>query len=187
MPEQGGLPPLARESCSPEVARLALLSLFFFSCAHQCGNSQPAHLSRDIMAAVRASRTSSLLGRHHPAGIHPPPAGFQPYVQPRRHPAHPKQASRFEGFPTRAHVLCPSVTCFVRSTNRTHSAGHMELYTHARLENPSVPNSFPCLTSVRLRGRLESTAAFPDRVSLAQTCVWRPRAKHGTNHALAAV
>ena len=56
------------------------------------------------MAAVRASRTSSLLGRYHPAGIHSPPAGFQPYVQPRRHPAHPKQASRFEGFPTRAHV-----------------------------------------------------------------------------------
>ena len=31
-------------------------------------------------------------------------------MQPCRHPAHPKQASRFEGFPTRAHVLCLPVT-----------------------------------------------------------------------------
>ena len=31
----------------------------------------------------------------------------------------PKHAPRFEGFPTRAHVLCPSVTCAVRSANRT--------------------------------------------------------------------
>ena len=31
---------------------------------------------------------------------------------------------------------------FARSANRTHDAGHMELHTHARLENPSDPNSF---------------------------------------------
>ena len=75
------------------------------------------------------------------SGRDSPPAGFQPYVQPRCHSAHPKQASRFEGFPTRAHVLGPSVTYFVRSANRTHGAGHMGLHTHTRLENPSGPNS----------------------------------------------
>ena len=30
----------------------------------------------------------------------------------------------------------------MHSANRTHGAGHTELYTHARLENPSDPNSY---------------------------------------------
>ena len=72
-----------------------------------------------------------------------PPAGFQPYVQPGRHPVHPKQASHFEGFPTRAHVLCLSITCAVCSENRTHCAGHVEFHTTARLENPSIPDPLP--------------------------------------------
>ena len=45
-----------------------------------------------------------------------------------------------DGFSTRAHVLCPSVTCAVHSANRTHCAGHVEFHTRARLENPSVPD-----------------------------------------------
>ena len=60
-----------------------------------------------------------------------------------------KQTSHFEGFPTRAYVLCTSVTFAVRSANRTHCAGHVEFHTPARLENPSSPNPLPSLPSVR--------------------------------------
>ena len=131
---------------------------------HQRGNSQTTLLSREVMAAARAPRPFS--DGNIWQGF--PSAGFQPYMQPRRHPAHPKQASHFEGFPTRAHVLCPSVTRaaeslmtsptrflaqagvrvmhrgnrFACSANRTCDAGHTELYIHARLENPSDPNSY---------------------------------------------
>jgi len=49
----------------------------------------------------------------------------------------------------RVHVFCPSVTCAVRSANRTHFTGHIELHTHACLENPSVPNPLSSLASVR--------------------------------------
>ena len=54
---------LPRESCSPKVARLALLFFFFFffHCAPPARQLATVHLLRDVMAAVRASRTSSLL------------------------------------------------------------------------------------------------------------------------------
>ena len=138
VPKQGGLPPLPGNPVYPKWRGLRFLFLFFSLNAHQRGNSQPALLFRDVMAAVRASCTSSLLGRYHPAGI--------PLLPDSNHScshdvtAHPTQASRFEGFPTRAHVLCSS-----------------ELYTHARLENPSVPNSLSSLASVRPRDQLTST------------------------------
>ena len=51
-----------------------------------------------------------------------------------------KQTSQSEGFTTRAHVLCPSVTCAVHSANRTHRAGHVGFHTRVRVENPSSPN-----------------------------------------------
>ena len=51
-----------------------------------------------------------------------------------------KQTSQFEGFSTRAHVLCPSVTCAVHSANRTHHAGHVGFHTRVRVKNPSSPN-----------------------------------------------
>ena len=100
---------------------------------------------------------------------------------------HPKQASRFEGFPTRAHVLCPSVTRLVRSVHSAHGAGHMELYTHARLENPSDPNSSiqpsfcPSAGSAYIH-RVRFRTGFHSRRRTRQ-----PRAKDGTNLAHAAV
>ena len=52
-----------------------------------------------------------------------------------------KQTSQSEGFSTRAHVLCPSVTCAMHSANRTHHAGHVGFHTRVHVKNPSVPNS----------------------------------------------
>ena len=64
-------------------------------------------------------------------------------------------------------MLCLSVTCAVRSANRTPCAGHVEFHTRARPENPSVPNPFTSLPFVR-RGignihRVRSRTGFHSR------------------------
>ena len=109
-------------------------------------------------------------------------------MQPRRHPAHPKQASRFEVFPTQAHVLCPSVThatespmtsltprnsAISRASRGTHNASGKPLRTfceqnarrrpqgalHTRLPGEPFRSKFTSsLASVRPRDRLTSTA-----------------------------
>ena len=79
-------------------------------------------------------------GRHHPAGI------YSLLPDPDHTCSHDvtcasqKQTSQSEGFSTRAHVLCPSVTCAVHSVNRTHRAGHVKFHTRVHVENPSGPN-----------------------------------------------
>ena len=91
-----------------------------------------------------------------------PPAGFQPHVQAAMtSPAHKKKTSQSEGFSTRAHVLCSSVTCAMHSANRTHSAGHIEFRTRVRVENPSVPNSTTQPGLCPSAGSATSTACVP--------------------------
>ena len=91
-----------------------------------------------------------------------PPAGFQPTRAAMTSPAHKnkKKTSQSEGFSTRAHVLCPSVTCTVHSANRTHHAGYVGFYTRAHVKNPSHPNSLPSLTFVRPRDQLHHRVRF---------------------------
>ena len=122
---------LPRESCSPEVARLALLNFFFYNCAppaRQFATCAPARqftaalFFRDVMAAACAPRPSWTV-----------PCGRNSVLPDSKHTCShdvalriSKQAPRFEGFPTRTHVLCSS-----------------ELYKHARVENPSSQNPYP--------------------------------------------
>ena len=72
-----------------------------------------------------------------------------------------KQTSQSEGFTTRAHVLCSSVTCAVHSVNRTHCAGHVEFHTPARVENPSVLNQATQPGFCPFTGSATSTAGVP--------------------------
>ena len=177
-----------------------MLNSFFFIAQHQRGNSQPAHqrgnsqprtFVRDVMAAVRASLPSSLLD----GTIR---QGFNPLLPDSHHTCShdvtlriPKQTSHFEGFLTRAHVLCPSVTCVVRSANRTPCAGHVEFHTHAHLENPSIPNPFNQPSFCPSAGSATSTAyvsrpGFTRAAAhVAASCAARPetRARRRANPA----
>ena len=72
-----------------------------------------------------------------------------------------KQTSQSEGFSTRAHVLCPSVTCTVHSANRTHRAGHVGFHTRVRVENPSSPNPATQPGLCPSAGSATSTACVP--------------------------
>ena len=72
-----------------------------------------------------------------------------------------KQTSQSEGFSTRAHVLCLSVTCAVHSANRTHRTGHVGFHTHVRVKNPSVPNSSTQPGLCPSVGSATSTACVP--------------------------
>ena len=150
MPKQGDFPPLPRESCLLEVARLAFYFFYFFY-AHQRGNSQPALFSRDVMAAVRASRTSSLLGRYHPAGI--PLLPDSNYSCSHDVTAHPKQSSRFEGFPTRAHVLCSSITRTTESqmTSPAHRTRAISRASRGTRDASGKPLRTLCEQNVRCR------------------------------------
>ena len=88
-------------------------------------------------------------------------------------------------------MLCPSITCAVRSANRTPCAGHVEFHTRARPENPSIPNPCPSLAFVRPRDRLTSTAGVsgpgftPTGEHVAVSCAARhePRARRRANPA----
>ena len=124
------------------------------------GNSQPRtlDLARDVMQPHMYLVPHGL---NHPAGIH------SLLLDPDYTCSHDvtralkkKQTSQSEGFSTRAHVLCPSVTCAVHSANRTHRAGHVEFHTRARVKNPSSPNSLPSLTFVRPRDQLINHVRF---------------------------
>ena len=96
-------------------------------------------LARDVM---QLPCTSSLHGRHHPAGIYSllPDSDNTCSHDVTRALKKKKKTSQSEGFSTRAHVLCSSVTCAVHSANRTHRAGHVEFHTRVRVKNPSRPN-----------------------------------------------
>ena len=151
------------------------------------GNAQP-HLLDLPVTSCSCPCTSSLHGRNHPAG------NYSLLPVPHHTCSHDvtralkkKKTSQTEGFTTRAQVLCPSVTCAVRSANRTHCAGHVEFHTRARPENPSIPNPSVQPTFCPSRDRLHSPRTFLDRVSLPQASTWRSRALHGPNLALAAV
>ena len=72
-----------------------------------------------------------------------------------------KQTSQSEGFSTRAHVLCPSVTCTVHSANRTHRAGHVEFHTRVHVGNPSSPNPATQPGLCPSAGSATSTAGVP--------------------------
>ena len=72
-----------------------------------------------------------------------------------------KQTSQSEVFTTRAHVLCPSVTCTVHSANRAHHAGHVEFHTRVRVENPSSPNPDTQPGLCPSAGSATSTAGVP--------------------------
>ena len=156
--------------------------------AHLRSNYQPRmlDLARDVMQLLC---TSSLHGRNHPAGNYsllPDPntrAGSHDVTRALKK----KQTSQSEGFSTRAHVLCPSVTCAVHSANRTHCAGRVEFHTRVHVENPSVPNSLPSLAFVRPRDQLHLPRAFPDRASPSQPCTRGSRPLHSTDHPYAAV
>ena len=103
---------LPRESWILEAARLAFLFSSFFS-----------FFLMHTSVAIRNLRSFPVTSWQPFAHLVPsltvtsgrdsPPAGFQLFSH--GHPAHPKQASRFKGFPTRAHVLCSSVTCAAES------------------------------------------------------------------------
>ena len=73
--------------------------------------------------------------------------------------------------------------CEQGTLRRSHRVSH----THARLENPSVPNPFNQPSFCPSWDRQHLPRTFPDRVSLAQASTRRPRAQHGPNLALAAV
>ena len=152
MPQTGGLSPLPRESCSPE-ARLAFFQLFF--------------LLRSTSAATCNLRTSAAIHSRAPCTL--PVTSWQlfaylvpPWTAPtgRVSPscqipttraamtssyAFQKQTSHSEGFHTQAHMLCPPVNCAVRSANRTHCAGHVEL-SHTR--PPGEPIHSESITSL---------------------------------------
>ena len=106
---------LPRESWILEAARLAFLfsSFFSFFLMHTSAaicNLRSFPVTSWQPFALRAPRPFS--DGNIRQGF---PSCRIPTIQPRCHPAHPKQASRFKGFPTRAHVLCSSVTCAAES------------------------------------------------------------------------
>ena len=177
---QGGLPPLAWGSCSPEARLVFSPFLFFFHNAHhQRGSSQPRSFSVTSwqLLAPRAPRPSWTPRAPRPSWM--VPSGRNSLLPDSKHTCShdvtlriSKQAPRFEGFPTRTHVLCSS-----------------ELYKHARVENPSGPNSESSLASVRPRDRLTSTAGVsgpgftPASEHVAVSCAARhePRARRRAN------
>ena len=198
MPKTGGLSPLPRESCSPESEACFCSRInFFFLISRSTsvatrtprilhGNSQPALWTLPV-TSCSCMCTSSLHGRHHPAGFYSllPDSDYTCShditlrIQ--------KQTSQSEGFPTRTNVLCPSVTCAVHSANRTHRAGHVEFHTRVRVENPSVPNSATQPGLCPSAGSATSTACVPGpgftpaAEHVGASCV------HGPDCALAAV
>ena len=125
------------------------------------GNYQPRMLdfARDVMQLHMYLVPH---GRYHPAGLHSllPDSNHTCSHDVTRALKKKKQTSQSEGFSTRAHVLCSSVTCTVHSANRTHRAGHVEFHTRAHVKNPSVPNSLPSLTFVRPRDQLFHRVRF---------------------------
>ena len=129
MPYTGGLSPLPRESCSPE-SEACFCSPFFSprSTSAATRSSRTFHLVRDVMAAARIPRPSWMApsSRDSPSCRIPTTRAAITSLC-----ASQKQTSQSEGFPTRTHVLCLSVTYAVRSANRTHCAGHVEL-SHMR-------------------------------------------------------
>ncbi len=164
-----------------------LIFFFFFpikrSTSAATHSSRTLHLARDVMqlpaylvpldGTIRQGFTPS-------CRIPTTRAAMTSLCAPHKHTSHS------EGLPTRTHVLRPSVTCAVRSANRTPCAGHVELHTHARVKNPSIPNPSTQPTFCPSRDRQHSPRTFPDRVSLPQPRTRRSRAKHGPNLALAA-
>ena len=100
-------------------------------------------------------------GRHHPAGFHSLLPDSDHTCSHDVTLRIQKQTSQSEGFTTRTHVLCPSVTCAVHSANRTHQAGHVEFHTRVRAENPSSPNSATQPTFCPSVGSATSTAGVP--------------------------
>ena len=160
-----------------------LYSTFFFIAQHQRGNSQPAHLRGNSQLALFCVTSWQPLALRAPRPSWTAPSG-------RDSPSCRIPTTRaavtslcalkanlaLRGVPHAStcalpvrnlrSALCPSVTCAVRSANRTPCAGHVEFHTRARPENPSIPNpsTQPCFCPSR--DRQHSPWAFPDRVSL---------------------
>ena len=154
------------------------------------GNSQPRtlDLARDVM---QLPCTSSLMDGTIRQGFTPScripttrAAMTSPCALKKK-----KKTSQSEGFSTRAHVLCPSVTCAVHSANRTHRAGHVEFHTRVRVKNPSSPNpsTQPGLCPSAGSATVHLPRAFPDRASPSQPSTRGSRPLHGTDHPHAAV
>ena len=196
MPRDRGVFHLLPENPVHPKWRGLLCSFFFLLCtprARQLATCAPARKFTTALFPVTSWQLFALCAPH-PSLYGTIRQGFNPLLPDSNHTCShdvtlhiPKQAPRFEGLPTRAHALCLSITCAVRPANRTHCAGHMELHTHTRLENPSVPNPYIQPSFCPSRDRQHPPRAFPDRVSLAQPSTRQPRAQHGMNLVLAAV
>ena len=98
-----------------------------------------------------------------------------------------RKTSQSEGFSTRTHVLCPSVTCAVHSANRTHRAGHVEFHTRAHVKNPSSPNPTTQPGLCPSAGSANPPRAFPDQASPSQPCTRGSRPLHSTDYPCAGV
>ena len=172
MPKTGGLSSLTWESCSPEseACFCSRINVFFFL------------ISRSTSEATRTSRFCAAI---HSRALWTLPVTSCSCTVPRPFTdgtirqgftllpdsdytcSHDvtlhiqKQTSQSEGFPTRAHVLCSSVTRAVYPANRTHRAGHVEFYTRVRVENPSCPNPATQPGLCPSAGSATSTAGVP--------------------------
>ena len=140
---------------------------------------------RDVMAAIRASRTSSLLEGTIRQGFS---SCRIPTTRAAMMSPCASQASlAFRGVPHASTCARPvrnllRALCEPNARRRPHGASHTR--------SPGEPIRFKFLSSlpsVRLRDRLHPPRVFTDQVSPAQPRMRRSRAKHGTNLALAAV
>ena len=196
--------PQNRGSFTPALGILftrkrGLLLLIFFSISKSRSSSAATRTSR-FCAAIHSRAlwtlpvTSCSCRVPHPSWTAPsgrvslPPAGSRTTRAAMTSPcSSQKQTSQSEGFSTRAHVLCPSVTRAVHSANRTHRAGHVEFHTRVRVESPSSPNSSTQPGLCPSAGSATSTACVS---GLGLTLIAEhvgSRALHGMDHPFAAV